>query len=737
MNEHAVESMLLTMSMAIGFGPLLVVMARRLGLPAIVLLVLGGIGLGPQGVGWVDPNALGEGLRVVVELAIAVILFEGGLTLEIRGRQMAPKLIDRLLTVGVLTTWLLTALAIYVIFDFPPGYSLLSASLVIVTGPTVIGPLLKRLRLNERLHSILHWEGVLIDPIGVFIALFCFEWVNGYGGQMIVSNFILRFVAGLLFGILGGFFIYHLIRLRVAPDDMVNEMTLALSVLVFAVTEYVISKSGLLSVAVAGLILGWKRPVELRRIREFKAEITDLLIGMLFILLVARLETEQLREFGWKGAGLVAFVMIVVRPLNVLISASGLHLPWQEKAFLSWLAPRGIVAASMASLFAITLESTQAVGNPRFVETFTYSVIISTVLIQGLTAGPLAHILRVRRVRPTGWAIVGAHLFGRRVASFLSRVAEVPVVLLDTNPKAVAAAAADGLPAIECDATDSSIPLREDMQNIGNLLALTDNHELNIVLCAQWQMTLGRDHLYRWTPETGSNDPQTAGNVVWQALPKPSLLSAELMRGQAWMSQTHEPSSQADSTSIALMALIGKAVTMDPSPNLIEGSKARAVLFIEREANYLKNCIDESLALTLQAKEPRAMFEAMVELAARQNPDLPVDEIVADLDKRESDFPTVLGHGVAVPHIFHRSIAQRMCVIAQVPEGIDFQAPDQQPVTLVFLLLSPMNDADGHLATLGDISRLVGDPEVRERLMQADTPERLIQIIHEVQSTTA
>ena len=403
--HDASHDMLLTMAAAISAGVILLALAHRLNLPAIVLLVAGGVALGPEGLGLVKPAVLGDGLRVIVALAIGLILFEGGLTLDVRGYRSASSMIQRLLTIGLLTTGLSTAVAIWLIFDFPFAFCLLAASLVVVTGPTVIAPLLKRIKVQAKLHGILHWEGVLIDPIGVFIAILCFEWIVVQDHEQVLWRFLLRFVWGLGLGIVGGVLVYLLIRIRLIVDEMLNVFALAAAVLIFGLAESFLPEAGLLAVTASGFVLGILGPGQLKRIRHFKAEITDLLIGTLFILLVARLDLDQFIAFGSQGALLVAAVVLVARPLNILNSSWGLKdFNWREKLFLSWVAPRGIVAASMASLFAINLQEKGIFPQAPFLETFTYSIIISTVVLQGFSAGLLAWALGLKRPPPQGLA---------------------------------------------------------------------------------------------------------------------------------------------------------------------------------------------------------------------------------------------------------------------------------------------------------------------------------------------
>jgi NhaP-type Na+/H+ or K+/H+ antiporter len=396
--------MLLSVGLAFAAGIPLVTIARRIGLPPILLLTAAGVLIGPGVLGdaaLVDPADLGRGLEVLVALAVGLILFEGGLTLDRGVLREAPVVITRLLTVGVFVTLLVGTLALVFLADRPWREALLGASLVVVTGPTVIGPLLKRVRLNERLHGILHWEGVVIDPIGVFVALLCFEIAmsDESGGLTAVVDLVVRVLGGSIIGIIGGRFLLWLHRRDLMPDDLTNVFTLSVAVGVFTVAESIRSEAGVLAATVAGYTLGFQRPERLRHLRAFKEEIVFLLIGALFILLAGRLDFERFESFGMGGLLAVLAMMFVARPLSIVLCTWGSELGWNERTFLAWVAPRGIVAASMASLFALALER----ANPDdvgFVETFTWSVILATILLQATTAGPLAGLLGLRRKHP-------------------------------------------------------------------------------------------------------------------------------------------------------------------------------------------------------------------------------------------------------------------------------------------------------------------------------------------------
>jgi NhaP-type Na+/H+ or K+/H+ antiporter len=627
----------IVISVAAGVG--LIVIAHKLGLPAIVLLLLGGFLLGPEVFGVVQPNELGEtGLRVLVAVAIGIILFEGGLTLDLSGYREASSVIKRLLSIGVIVTWLLTAAGIYGVFALlhperalDPRVAVIAGSLVIVTGPTVIAPLLKRVRLKQRVRSVLHWEGVLIDPIGVFIAVLCFEWVAGGSGQAALTNLAMRVIVGLAIGTAGGFILLQLFRHKFIPEDLLNVGALAFALVVFGAADLAYSEAGLLSVAVAGFIVGAGRPAHLRQMRAFKAELTELLIGSLFILLSARLELAQFSTFGWGGFLSVVLVIFVVRPISVWICTAGLDFPWQERAFLSWVAPRGIVAASMASLVALSLEG--QVENPRFVETFTYSVIVATIVLQGFSAAPLAGLLGLRTPPPTGWMIVGAHAFARRIGRFLEKTTDVSVVFVDSNRKAIAEAKQEGANALLGDARDTKLATNPAMSGVGNLLALTDNEDLNMLLCQRWAISLGRDHVFRWGTPAGTGDSDSGdgqpdadrpGTVVWSTLPKPSLLSSEMLRSEAIMLEHQHGNEDSQSLFMTPMLAINQggkiqildaqaASNEDGQKPAIDPEKVEYVLYLRREADYLVRSLHPHLLTRVDVESKEQLFELLID----------------------------------------------------------------------------------------------------------------------------
>ena len=530
------NSALWTLCFAVGAGCFLTTLSRKLHLPTLVSLLLGGFLLGPEGLGLFDPKALGDFLPIFISLAVAIILFEGGLTLDLREFTHTSTVIQRLLSIGVIITWLGVAIIVWIVFKTNVSFALLMSSLVIVTGPTVIVPLLRRIRIQSRIANILHWEGVLIDSIGVFIAILCFEWVVESGGTVALPNFIIRILSGLLIGTVGGYLIYFCMNRKFIPDTLINAFALASAMFIFGITELIKPEAGLLSVTVAGGIVGIKKPHRLKEIKAFKAEIVDLLIGLLFIILVARLELEQFYHFFNNGGLWVLLgVLLIIRPLSVFVSAYKTQINTREKLLLSWIAPRGVVAASMASLFAISLQNKETPnGYPLLMEAFVYSVICSSVPIQGLSSGVVARILKLQRPAPNDWVIIGAHRFGRELANAIQKKDDRSVILLDTNPSHVKMAKKYGLTALLCDAMEAE-ELYEEEQTLfgaGYILALTDNSELNQLLMQRWAEQLDQASVFGWIPK---DNPNTLNNIIGQAtfasMEPPAVISSELIKG--------------------------------------------------------------------------------------------------------------------------------------------------------------------------------------------------------------
>ena len=502
----------LTFALALLAGMIAQAIARHLRLPGIVVLLLVGVSLGPDGLGWVLPRELGEGLFAIVDFAVAIILFEGGLNLEISMLRRSGLAIRRLITLGALVTLLGGALAAHVWLGWGVMQSILFGSLVIVTGPTVVGPLISELRLKTRVSTVLEAEGVLIDPVGAIMSVVLLEVAlsSDPGSLALVQAGVglACVAAGLVLGGAAGFALSRALRIsRLLPEGLENVFVLSSVLLLFAGSEAFLSHSGVLAVTIAGVVVGNTRyPVE-RVLREFKDQMTLMLIGLLFVLLAADVRFEHVRALGWEGFGVVATLVLVVRPLGVWLCSRGTDLERGEKLFLAWVAPRGIVAAAIASLVAVHLERT---GLPGGIElrAMVFLTIAMTVTLAGLTAGPVGTWLGVRLGKRDTVAILTAQSLGLALGEELRR-GGVSVVFLDSNPDGVRRAEAEGFSIVYGDALQESVMQRARFGFVRTVVALTANKTLNSVFVARARERFGVLEGLVATADAG-------GGLVWE-----------------------------------------------------------------------------------------------------------------------------------------------------------------------------------------------------------------------------
>ena len=482
--EHlVVPDAALTVAWALLAGVVAQSLARHLRLPGIVLLLAAGVLLGPDGLGLVQPAMLGPALSMLVSFAVAVVLFEGGLNLDLRRLRREATTIRRLVVLGALITGLGGAVAARFLMGWPWILSLLFGSLVIVTGPTVITPLLRRIKVRRSVATILEAEGVLIDPVGAIIAVLALEAAlntadPGRGSEL--ANFALRIGVGALVGVAGGLLLAVLLRFRkVVPEEMQNVFALAMVFAIFQTSDAMQHESGIMAVTVAGLIFGNLRTHALRELKEFKEQLTLMLIGLLFVLLAADVRVQQVMALGKAGLLTVAALMVVVRPLNILACTWGTSLNWRQRLFLSWLAPRGIVAAAMATLFALSLSRAGIPGGEDL-KALVFMVIAVTVLVQGLTGGWLARALGLRRPSNQGYVILGANPLALALGDGLGGGGE-EVVFVDTNPEHCHEAQERGFKVVFGNGLEERTLLRAEVDTRAGCLGCTTNEEVNLL----------------------------------------------------------------------------------------------------------------------------------------------------------------------------------------------------------------------------------------------------------------
>ena len=473
----------LIVALALAAGVIAQSIAHHLRIPGIVLLLGTGAVLGPDVLGVIQPGALDEALHALVGYAVAVILFEGGLNLNIKRLRKQSTTIRRLVTWGALVTAVGGALAARLIMQWDWRISILFGTLVIVTGPTVVTPLVRRIKLKRKLQTILEAEGVLIDPIGAVIAVVALEVMITPNIPIVASGMVaiaLKLLIGAIIGGLGGFFIAWLLRSeRLIPDGIENVFALSMVLVLFHFSNMIQPESGIVTVTIAGLVVGNIRTRVLRDLMEFKEGLTVMLIGMLFVLLAADVRFSELRALGVSGLWTVAALMFIVRPLNALVGTAGSDLSIREKSFIAWLAPRGIVAAAVASFFADTLAHDGIPGGGEL-RALVFLVIAVTVLLQGITGSVLASALGVRRKINTGYAILGANELGLAIGTALRDGGET-VLFIDTNIDATKAAEEAGFRVVFGNVLEEGTRERAGLDSVAACIGVTPNEEVNLI----------------------------------------------------------------------------------------------------------------------------------------------------------------------------------------------------------------------------------------------------------------
>jgi len=498
------ESVLVSLAVIVVFGGAAQWLAWRLGLPSILLLLVAGFVAGPA-TGLVDPDGLlGDLLLPVVSLSVALILYEGGLTLKLSELGQIGAVLRNLVTVGLAVTWVVSALAARLLFDMDWSLCVLLGAILTVTGPTVIVPLLRHIRPTGPVGAVLKWEGIVIDPIGALLAVLVFEALAMGGAREATAQVVLAVlktaVVGGGLGLLAAAMLTMLLRRYWVPDFLQNAISLMFVVAVFTASNAVQHEAGLFAVTVMGIALANQKAADVRHIVEFKENLRLLLISALFIVLAARLEVADLARVAGTGAAFVAVLVVVCRPLTVLVSTLRSRLKGRERVFLACMAPRGIVAAAVSSVFALRLEEI-GVAQARLLVPVTFLVIVGTVLVYGLFSPTAARLLGVAVPNPQGVLLLGAQPWVRSLAETLQGKG-FRVLLVDSNRDHTAAARMAGLPTYTGSILADYALDEMDLGGIGRLLALTPNEWVNALAVQRFASILGRSECYQLPPET-------------------------------------------------------------------------------------------------------------------------------------------------------------------------------------------------------------------------------------------
>jgi NhaP-type Na+/H+ or K+/H+ antiporter len=494
------------------------VLAAYLRVPSIVFLLMFGILLGSDGIGVLHPHMLGIGLEVIVALATAIILFEGGLNLDLQELGKVSTSLQLLVTLGTMITLLGGSMAAHWLGEFPWSIAFLFASLVVVTGPTVVSPLLKHINVDRQVATLLEGEGVLIDPVGAILAVVVLNTILNNHTDFItaMSSLVMRLGIGGVIGAAGAWLMSLISkRANFLSFEVKNLVVLAGLWGLFALSQMLRSDSGLMAVVVAGVVFGASSVPEERLLRRFKGQLTILSISVLFILLAADLSIASVFALGWGGVFTVLVLMFVVRPINILFCTWNSDLNWRQKLFLSWVAPRGIVSASVASLFAILLTQ-RGVNGGEAIKALVFLTIIMTVVCQGLTAGWVANWLQITSKDAIGAVIVGCNPLSLLIARLFQERGE-PVVMIDTDPQRSEQAEAQNLRVIASSALDTGVLEEAGLASMGTFLAMTSNGEVNFVLAQRAKEEFNPPRVLAVFPRDPQATTSTNENKVNQA----------------------------------------------------------------------------------------------------------------------------------------------------------------------------------------------------------------------------
>lgn len=489
--------------------------AWKFKIPAILPLILIGLLVGPlaaeylsdDGSKWIEPIWNGEKglfpgdyLYYFVSLAISIILFEGGLTLKRNEISNVGPVITKLITLGSAVTFFGAAIITHYIFQLGWEISFLFSGLIIVTGPTVITPILRNIPLKKDISTVLKWEGILIDPIGALVAVLVFEFISVGGQGGFTKTALIEFGKILLFGTTFGFTFAHAlayaINKKLIPHYLLNVVSLSAVLLVFVESEVFAHESGLLAVVVMGMVLGNSKVNNLKELLYFKESLSVLLISILFILLAANINMDQLLLlYTWKTAALFGFVVFILRPLAVFLSTTNSKLKFNEKLFISWVGPRGIVAAGIASLFGSKLLK-QGIAGAEYITPLVFMIVLGTVLLNATTARLFAKIVGVFLKSSNAILIVGASNPARIIASFLKQKGK-RVVIIDSNKNFIKQALNEDLEALAVNIYDDELRDNIELNDVGYLIAMTGNDAVNTYALNSFSEEFGEHGAFR------------------------------------------------------------------------------------------------------------------------------------------------------------------------------------------------------------------------------------------------
>lgn len=508
--------------------------AWKVKVPAILPLIVIGLLLGPvstfftpDGGKILDGDEIfsGDLLFAFVSISVGVILFEGGLTLKLKEMRHQAGVVRNLLIFGPIITLIGGGIASHYLLGLDYRLAFLFGALIIVSGPTVVTPILRNVKPNEHINNVLKWEGILVDPLGALMAVLVYEFISSSQIENpetieVLKEFVITVASGIFVGAVAALFFRWIMKSNRIPSYLRNIVALGLVVFAFTFAEFISHEAGLMSTTFMGIILANTKVEEFKKILSFKEDVSIILISLLFILLSSRIEVDQIEKLGGNAVILFGVVILVIRPVVVWLSTLSSKFNWREKVFMSWIGPKGIVAAAVASLFSLQLTNGDSSNidpaQAELILPMTFLVIVGTVILQGSTAKPIAKLLGVVRRDPTGYLIAGANENARFIAEFLKEHG-IEVILADTSKTNSREAQRRGFEVFEGSILSDNVYDDLDLTQVGKLLAITSSAEINNLALKYFDDEFNEGNLYRITSknELGMKDIDLPRNVIF------------------------------------------------------------------------------------------------------------------------------------------------------------------------------------------------------------------------------
>lgn len=494
MHLYAPVTLPAVIALVLFIGVLAQWVAWRTRIPAIVLLTLCGVLVGPVLHILMPEKQLGHALGTVINLSVAVILFDGGLNLRFHELKQAVSGVRRLVYLGVPLSFALYSVTAHYVGGIAWPVALVFGAIIVVTGPTVILPLLRQAMLTRRVASYLKWEAIINDPIGALLAVLVFDYFlyaahGQFSGQVLWNLATAVTVAALLGGAVA-YVLGMLFRRDQVPEYLKHPLVLAVVVTVFVAANAIQDEAGLLAVTMMGIVLGNMRLASIDEMRRFKEYLAVLLVSIVFVLLAANLDTAVLEHLRWDGAFVILMIMLVARPVAIWIATIGARMRKRERLLLAWIAPRGIVAAATAGVLAPRLAEA-GYRDAELLVPLTFTLIFVTVLVHGLTLGRVSRALGLAATARNRLLIVGASPWTTELARTLI-AADASVLMVDTSWHRLRAPRLAGIPVYYGEILSESAAASLEMHDVGVLLAATSNDAYNALVCSTFAPHLGR-----------------------------------------------------------------------------------------------------------------------------------------------------------------------------------------------------------------------------------------------------